>query len=166
MPSIVTTMTRPNCWPINSSGPLSHRREPSRRAPRLGKNFYQVASDLGSASNCSLLQTSAVIRRRVVAHGRVQGVFFRDSCRRQASVHGVSGWVTNREDGAVEAVFEGDPAAVQALVEWTRRGPSRATPAAARGSSAPCSHRERSRCVAACSSARRLRRPGGTPCRS
>ena len=67
-----------------------------------------------------------MIRRRVVAHGRVQGVFFRDSCRREASVHGVSGWVTNREDGAVEAVFEGDPAAVQALVEWTRQGPSRA----------------------------------------
>jgi acylphosphatase len=67
-----------------------------------------------------------VIRRRVVAHGRVQGVFFRDSCRREAWTHGVSGWVTNREDGAVEAVFEGDPAAVKALVEWTRRGPSRA----------------------------------------
>jgi acylphosphatase len=73
-----------------------------------------------------LLQTGAVIRRRVVAQGRVQGVFFRDSCRREASAHRVSGWVANREDGALEAVFEGEPAAVQALVDWTRQGPPRA----------------------------------------
>jgi acylphosphatase len=73
-----------------------------------------------------LLQTGAVIRRRVVAQGRVQGVFFRDSCRREASAYGVSGWVANREDGAVEAVFEGEPAAVRALVDWTRQGPLRA----------------------------------------
>jgi acylphosphatase len=67
-----------------------------------------------------------VIRRRVVAHGRVQGVFFRDSCRREASAQRVSGWVANRDDGAVEAVFEGEPAAVQALIDWTRQGPPRA----------------------------------------
>jgi acylphosphatase len=73
-----------------------------------------------------LLQTGAVIRRRVVAQGRVQGVFFRDGCRREASAYRVSGWVANREDGAVEAVFEGEPAAVQALVDWTRQGPPRA----------------------------------------
>lgn len=73
-----------------------------------------------------MIQTGAVIRRRVVAYGRVQGVFFRDSCRREAGARQVSGWVTNREDGAVEAVFEGEPAAVQALVDWTRQGPPRA----------------------------------------
>jgi acylphosphatase len=73
-----------------------------------------------------VLQTGAVIRRRVVAHGRVQGVFFRDSCRRQAWAHQVSGWVTNRADGAVEAVFEGEPAAVQALVDWMGVGPPHA----------------------------------------
>ena len=67
-----------------------------------------------------------MIRRRVVAHGRVQGVFFRDSCRREAWARQVSGWVTNREDGAVEAVFEGEPAAVEALINWTRQGPPRA----------------------------------------
>lgn len=67
-----------------------------------------------------------MIRRRVVAYGRVQGVFFRDSCRREAGARRVSGWVTNREDGALEAVFEGEPAAVQALVDWTRQGPARA----------------------------------------
>ena len=73
-----------------------------------------------------MIQTGAVIRRRVVARGRVQGVFFRDTCRRQAWSHRVSGWVANREDGAVEAVFEGDAAAVQAMIEWARKGPAQA----------------------------------------
>jgi acylphosphatase len=73
-----------------------------------------------------MIQTGAVIRRRVVAHGRVQGVFFRDTCRRQAWTRGVSGWVANREDGAVEAVFEGEPSDVQAMVDWARRGPAHA----------------------------------------
>jgi acylphosphatase len=63
------------------------------------------------------------VRRRVVVHGNVQGVFFRDSCRREARSRGLAGWVTNRSDGAVEAVFEGDPEAVDALVEWSRHGP-------------------------------------------
>ena len=74
-----------------------------------------------------MIETGEVIRRRVVAHGRVQGVFFRDTCRRQALVYSVSGWVTNREDGAVEAVFEGEPYAVQAMVDWARRGSAHAT---------------------------------------
>jgi acylphosphatase len=59
----------------------------------------------------------------VVAHGRVQGVAFRDATRRQASSRGVAGWVTNRSDGAVEAVFEGDPDAVESLVRFVREGP-------------------------------------------
>jgi acylphosphatase len=63
------------------------------------------------------------VRSRVVVHGNVQGVFFRDSCRRRADQTGVAGWVTNRPDGAVEAVFEGDPDAVAALVDFCRRGP-------------------------------------------
>jgi acylphosphatase len=58
-----------------------------------------------------------------VVHGNVQGVFFRDSCRREAESRGVGGWVTNRPDGAVEAVFEGDADAVEALVDWCGRGP-------------------------------------------
>lgn len=62
-------------------------------------------------------------RRRIVARGRVQGVFFRDSTRRRAESLGVAGWVTNRPDGAVEAVFEGDPEAVSALVRWCSEGP-------------------------------------------
>lgn len=62
-------------------------------------------------------------RRRVVVRGNVQGVFFRDSCRQKARSRGVAGWVTNRPDGAVEAVFEGDADAVQAMVDWCRQGP-------------------------------------------
>jgi acylphosphatase len=63
------------------------------------------------------------VRRRVVVHGYVQGVFFRDSTRRRASELGVMGWVSNRSDGTVEAVFEGAPDAVSAMVDWSRRGP-------------------------------------------
>jgi acylphosphatase len=64
-----------------------------------------------------------VIRRRVVVHGHVQGVFFRDSLRRLARERGISGWVANRHDGTVEAVFEGDTGAVERLVEFCREGP-------------------------------------------
>jgi acylphosphatase len=66
------------------------------------------------------------VRRRVRAHGQVQGVFFRDSVREQASARGVSGWVRNCSDGTVEAVFEGDPDAVEALVAFCRSGPGHA----------------------------------------
>jgi acylphosphatase len=62
-------------------------------------------------------------RKRVVAHGRVQGVFFRDSTRREAAAAGVAGWVRNRGDGAVEAVFEGDGDAVGRMVEFVKGGP-------------------------------------------
>jgi acylphosphatase len=64
-----------------------------------------------------------VIRRRVVVRGHVQGVFFRDTARRMAESRGVAGWITNRPDGAVEAVFEGEPAAVEELVAFAREGP-------------------------------------------
>lgn len=57
--------------------------------------------------------------------GRVQGVFFRDTCRQEAAEHGVAGWVRNRPDGTVEAVFEGKPDAVAHMVAWARRGPER-----------------------------------------
>jgi acylphosphatase len=66
------------------------------------------------------------VRRRVVVRGSVQGVFFRDSTRKEAEARGLSGSVTNRSDGAVEAVFEGAPEAVEAMVRFCREGPSRA----------------------------------------
>ena len=67
------------------------------------------------------------VRRRVRAHGRVQGVFFRDSVRREAELRGVAGWARNREDGTVEAVFEGASDAVAALVDFCRAGPGHAS---------------------------------------
>lgn len=66
---------------------------------------------------------SEPVARRVVVHGSVQGVFFRDTTRRKAQSRGVSGWVRNRSDGAVEALFEGEPQAVDALVAFAREGP-------------------------------------------
>ena len=62
----------------------------------------------------------------MLVSGVVQGVFFRDSCRRQAVAAGVAGWVRNRSDGRVEALFEGPPAAVEAMIEWCREGPPHA----------------------------------------
>jgi acylphosphatase len=67
-----------------------------------------------------------VVRNRVLVSGRVQGVFFRDTCRRLAVAHGVAGWVRNLPDGRVEAVFEGPDEQVRRLVDWTRRGPAEA----------------------------------------
>jgi len=67
------------------------------------------------------------VRRRITAHGRVQGVFFRDSTREEAERRGVAGWVRNTGDGTVEAVFEGEPDAVDALVELCRAGPGHAS---------------------------------------
>ncbi|HWB55757.1 MAG TPA: acylphosphatase [Gaiellaceae bacterium] len=63
------------------------------------------------------------MRRRVVVHGRVQGVFFRDTTRRLALQHDVAGWARNTWDGTVEAVFEGEPEAVERLVAFVHEGP-------------------------------------------
>ena len=62
-------------------------------------------------------------RRRVLVHGHVQGVFFRETTRRRATSAGVAGWVRNLPDGRVEAVFEGAREAVEALVAYVREGP-------------------------------------------
>jgi acylphosphatase len=65
-------------------------------------------------------------RTRLLISGEVQGVYFRDTCRRMAAQRGVSGWVRNLRDGRVEAVFEGAEDAVDTMVAWARRGPSSA----------------------------------------
>ena len=62
-------------------------------------------------------------RARVVARGRVQGVFFRAETHRMAASLGLAGWVSNALDGSVEAVFEGDADDVEKAVEWCRQGP-------------------------------------------
>lgn len=63
---------------------------------------------------------------RVVVHGDVQGVFFRDSCRREAQSAAVAGWVRNGASGTVEALFEGRESGVKQLVEWCNAGPPQA----------------------------------------
>ena len=63
------------------------------------------------------------LTRRLVVHGRVQGVNFREAMRAQAQHHGVTGWVRNRSDGTVEAMLHGAPGSVERLLEWARRGP-------------------------------------------
>lgn len=67
-----------------------------------------------------------MVRRRVIVHGRVQGVFFRAKCAEAARARGVEGWVSNEPDGTVLAVFEGDEAAVEGMVAWCHEGPPRA----------------------------------------
>jgi acylphosphatase len=64
-----------------------------------------------------------MIRRGVIVHGQVQGVFFRETARRRAQTAGVTGWIANRPDGTVEGVFEGDRDAVERLVDFCREGP-------------------------------------------
>jgi acylphosphatase len=66
------------------------------------------------------------VRKHVWIEGRVQNVWFRDACTREARAHVVDGWVANLSDGRVEAVFEGSPEAVAALVAWCHEGPPRA----------------------------------------
>jgi acylphosphatase len=65
----------------------------------------------------------APLCRRVIVSGRVQGVGFRQAARGVAERRGVAGWVRNRRDGRVEAVLEGPPGEVVALIEWFRHGP-------------------------------------------
>jgi acylphosphatase len=66
------------------------------------------------------------ITRHLRIHGTVQGVWYRESMRQEAGQLGVTGWVRNRFDGSVEAVVQGAPHAVEAMIEWCKRGPERA----------------------------------------
>lgn len=68
----------------------------------------------------------AKVRAHLIIEGIVQGVFFRAHTREQADSNSVHGWVRNRPDGTVEAVFEGDEESVKKLIEWCHKGPSEA----------------------------------------
>jgi acylphosphatase len=72
------------------------------------------------------VQVADRVRKRVVVEGVVQGVWFRASTRETAARLGLDGWVRNLPDGSVEAVFEGEPDAVDQAVAWCRVGPPRA----------------------------------------
>jgi len=72
--------------------------------------------------------TELAIRARVLISGRVQGVGFRFSTREEATRRGVAGWVKNRPDGRVEAVFEGTEAQVEGMIHWCHQGPRSAQP--------------------------------------
>jgi len=69
---------------------------------------------------------SALKTLHLVIHGRVQGVYFRQSMQREAQYLAISGWVRNRINGTVEAVVHGEPAAVDAMVRWAHKGPEMA----------------------------------------
>lgn len=87
-----------------------------RVSSRLYDGLAGLRHELGPGS-------VAVIRRRLIVHGHVQGVFFRDTTCRRAAARGIAGWVRNRPEGTVEAVFEGDPEAVEAMVAFCHEGP-------------------------------------------
>jgi acylphosphatase len=72
------------------------------------------------------MSPEGTVRRRVVAHGQVQGVFFRASVEKLAHNHGLAGWARNRADGAMEACFEGPEHAVEQLVAFCADGPENA----------------------------------------
>lgn len=73
------------------------------------------------------MQNSDLERAHVRVSGQVQGVFFRDSTRKKAQALGLAGWVKNRPDGKVEAVFEGPPESVREMIRWCKEGPRHAS---------------------------------------
>lgn len=70
-----------------------------------------------------MLPSTTIKKSHLMIHGRVQGVFFRNSMQREAQYLAITGWVRNRADGTVEAEVHGAPAAIDALLRWAQRGP-------------------------------------------
>ena len=66
----------------------------------------------------------SMVRAHVIVRGMVQGVYFRAHTREEATTHNVTGWVKNRKDGGVEAVFEGSEEDVKKVIDWCHKGPA------------------------------------------
>ena len=92
------------------------------KARALGVAILDEAEFAGITRGETLMADKA--RVHVLIEGRVQGVFFRASTRDEARARGLTGWVRNRPDGRVEAVFEGDKQVVENMLAWCRKGPS------------------------------------------
>lgn len=94
------------------------------RKPASGSEVFSVSSAAGTRKTATHTDPPLTqIRRRVIISGRVQGVGFRQATRDEAQRHRIAGWVRNLRDGRVEAVLEGPPGEVVAMVEWCRHGP-------------------------------------------
>lgn len=93
---------------------------------RTDRTFGGLSKPASSRRLSSLRTRTFCIRQRLLISGQVQGVWFRDSCRRQADALGVRGWARNLDDGRVEVVAQGPPEQVRRLVEWCHHGPSAA----------------------------------------
>ena len=76
-----------------------------------------------AAATCTVELAGALVTRHLHIRGVVQGVGYRGSMVQAAQQRGVQGWVRNRRDGSVEALLQGDSAAVDAMIAWCRRGP-------------------------------------------
>ncbi len=81
---------------------------------------------LKDGSKASAREGSENVRAHVIIEGRVQGVLFRHYTKEMASKYRLKGWVKNRYDGSVEAVFEGDKEKVNQMIQWCHQGPSQA----------------------------------------
>jgi acylphosphatase len=96
----------------------------ARQLAASGRHLWKPCHDSSAVQALTKPVSDTVFRKRAVAHGFVHGVFFRDTVRRRAEARGVAGWVRNNRDGTVEAVFEGEPDAVERLVSFMHEGPS------------------------------------------
>src|SRR3954469_7169128 len=97
--------------------------ETATRSSGATPTWRHIARPSSGRTSC---MSEERIRRRVRVRGDVQGVFFRETTRRKASDAGVAGWVANRSDGSVEAVFEGPADAVESMLAYAREGPTAA----------------------------------------